>query len=167
MSENATKVAYSITLDNRFPGEESIVSLASGEPRRCHPPIPSIPPSTTAWNSWALPKVTRNLAHQKLEFLNRNFLLFFCLFAALPPPFSTPPPPAFRKDEAPSHLRRAVKRSLLLERTLIRSPSPPRAFCSVDPEWKSAYLPTNEEAWQMSFRFSEHGILNFPIYCAA
>lgn len=49
-----------------------------------------------------------------------------------PPPLLSPLPSG--KTEAPSHLRRAVKRFLPPERTLIRSPLPPRALCSVDPE---------------------------------
>lgn len=137
-------------------GKKAGVSFASGAA-----PVPSSDSVDSAdaeynseWNSWALPKVARNLAHQKLEFLNRNFLPFFCLFATLRPRFSPLPS---GKTEAPSHLRRAVKRFLPPERTLIRSPLPPRALCSVDPEWESAYLPTNEGVWQTSFRFSGHG----------
>lgn len=107
-----------ITLDNRFSREENGVSFASRvAPVPSSDSVDSPPrPSTTAWNSWALPKVAWNLAHQKLEFLNRNFLPFFCLFAMLHPRSRPHLTPVFRKDEAPSHLRCLAKRSFQNER---------------------------------------------------
>lgn len=180
-SANATKIACSITLDNRFSGGESGVSFASGgsRPRRCRSPIPSISPmpNTAAWNSWALPKVAWNLAHQKLEFLNRNFLLFFfCLFAAPPPPLSfassTPFPPPRTSGKTRRRLISVAPLNALScqNERLSDLRFHLASLCSVDPEWESAYLPTNEGAMADVIPFFEArfvGILDFPIYCAA
>lgn len=147
-SANATKIAYSITLDNRFSGGESGVSIRVG--RVAPAPVPlsdSVDFADAEYNSVKQLSITESSVESRASEARipepqfpSLLLLSLCrattpalvrLLNPVPPPLF---PPDFRKDEAPSHLRRAVKRSLLPERTLIRSPLPPRALCSVDPE---------------------------------
>jgi len=118
-------------------------------------------PNTTAWNSWTLPKVAWNLAHQKLEFLNRNFLLFFCLPCSTLAHVRISP---LSSGKTRHHLI-SVTPLNAPSRTLIGSLLPPRILCSIDPEWESAYLPTNEEADVVPFFGARIvGILDFFIY---
>lgn len=134
-------------MNNNFPLEENGILFASKPPISPSDFADPADDGYNAWNSWALPKVVRNLAHRSSN--SRTAISFLSSVPLLFAPSALFPPSSWKRRAAPSHLRFAVKRSLPpFERTNERSyPISPasRALSSVDPERRSAYLPTNEE----------------------
>jgi len=146
ISGNATKVAPSLsTIDSL--GKKAGYHSRRG-PR--HPPISSIP-LTPEYNSVKQLSITESSAESRASDARipepqfPSLLLSLCHVSSPLTAASHPYLPE-RRGAVSSSLRRAVKRFLLPELTLIRSPLPSRALCSVDPEWESsAYSPTNGE----------------------